>query len=257
MFCIVLMLFCIVPQGLWCTIPFDENQSTLNQLIERKIVTDNTIRLHLGCGQVKLQNYINIDFPPTRHSVQKTTAADVFCNITKLKFPSDSVQEIRSHHVFEHFDRSTALALLCAWHRWLDRNGILIIETPDFATSIAMLSDPHSSYIQKQSILRHIFGSHEAPWAIHCDGWYQEKFEHILSHLGFDVIKIEKTSWRLTANIIVTAQKKHDYSLSELSQKARIILTDSLVDQSPSEQVLLDVWFHNFEQALQEMILTA
>lgn len=198
------------------TIIFDETQSALKQLYNNNLIKDSPIKLHLGCGQVKLKDYVNIDFPLSHHSVQKESAADIFCNITKLKFPPKTVQEIRSHHVFEHFDRPTALALLSAWHTWLYPNGTLIIETPDFATSITMLSNSHYSYSQKQCILRHIFGSHEAQWAIHCDGWYQEKFEHILEALGFYITNIEKTSWKLTANIIVTAQKKHDYSTEEI-----------------------------------------
>lgn len=29
-------------------------------------------------------------------------------------------------------------------------------------------------------MLRHVFGSHEAYWAIHKDGWYNEKFSTVL-----------------------------------------------------------------------------
>lgn len=77
------------------------------------------LRLHLGCGEQRLEGYVNIDYPPSEHTVQTKTGADIFADITTLNFPTHSVDEIRLHHVFEHFDRATALALLIKWHSCL------------------------------------------------------------------------------------------------------------------------------------------
>ena len=134
-------------------------------------VPGQKLRLHLGCGESHLNGYINIDFPPSEHTVQTKQAADVYADITTLSFPPESIDEIRSHHVFEHFNRQQALALLCNWHQSLKIDGTLVIETPDFETSIHMIAGTTLSYKEKQTVLRHIFGSQEAYWATHYDGW--------------------------------------------------------------------------------------
>lgn len=58
--------------------------------------------------------------------------ADVFADIRQLEYPENSISEIRSHHLFEHFSRAEAIDLLLKWRKWLKPNGILRIETPDF-----------------------------------------------------------------------------------------------------------------------------
>jgi len=85
------------------------------------------IKLHLGCGETYLPGYINIDFPPSQHTVQKQPKADLYADIRQLSYPSESVEEIRLHHVFEHFDRPTALRLLIDWYEWLKEGGSRII----------------------------------------------------------------------------------------------------------------------------------
>jgi hypothetical protein len=66
-----------------------------------------------------------------------------------------------------------------------------------------MVVDPAVSYKDRQAVLRHVFGSHEAYWAIHKDGWYDEKFSTVLGALGFCDVRIEKSAWKATHNITV------------------------------------------------------
>lgn len=208
------------------------------------------LRLHLGCGERHLSGYINIDYPPIEHTVQTKSASDVFADITTLQFPDQTVDEIRLHHVFEHFDRPTALALLCRWNLWLKTGGSILIETPDFEASIALIDSQQHSYKQKQGILRHLFGSHEAEWAVHKDGWYKDKFQHVLSSFGFDNIQFEFTEWQMTRNITVLAKKHRIINLSELQQVVKRLLRDSMVDESASEEKLLEVLRNKFEKFL-------
>ncbi len=206
------------------------------------------LRLHLGCGQKHLEGYINIDYPASEHTVQTKPAADVFADIIQLAFPLESVDEIRLHHVFEHFDRPTALALLCRWHQWLKVGGRLIIETPDMEAGIRLLQSGQYTYKDKQVVIRHLFGSHEADWAVHKDGWYGEKFQHILSSLKFDNIQIELSSWAMTHNVTVSAHKSDRISPSVLVNSARQILRDSMVDQSQSEERQWKVWCKKLDE---------
>lgn len=213
------------------------------------------LRLHLGCGQTHLPDYINIDFPPSEHPLQSTSGADFFGDITQLSFPSKTVAEVRSHHTYEHFNRQTALALLAAWSYWLKKKGRLVIETPDFKESIKQLLDGNYSYQQKQVIMRHIFGSHEAFWANHYDGWYDEKFKHIIERFGFAIERIEQGSYLVIRNITIYATKKKNYSFNELRAIAHEILKESMVDNSVSEQALWKIWCDEFDRAYARLCL--
>lgn len=199
------------------------------------------LRLHLGCGENHFDGYVNIDFPITDHTVQVYSGADINGNIAQLKIPYGTVDEIRNHHVFEHFDRQEALALLCNWHLALKVGGTLMIETPDFEASIKLfLFDTSQNYHQKQAIMRHIFGSHEAEWAIHCDGWYKEKFLYVLNLLDFEVTNVEQHGWLNIRNITITARKKCNRSRESLLNTAKQILLDSKVVEG--EVKMWEVW---------------
>lgn len=151
-------------------------------------MADQKLKLHLGCGEKYLEGYVNIDFPDTEQSVIKTKA-DVFSNMHDLSYPEGSVDEIRSHHLFEHFSRAEALKLLTRWRSWLKPDGVLVIETPDFTTSASFFL-ASASRKRKYQLSRHIFGSEEAGWATHKDFWDKEKFQFVLKELGFTNIKV-------------------------------------------------------------------
>lgn len=205
------------------------------------------LRLHLGCGENHFNGYVNIDFPITDHTVQTYSGADVNGNIAQLRIPYGSVDEIRNHHVFEHFDRQEALALLCNWHLALKVGGTLVIETPDFEESIKLfLLDSSQSYSQKQAIMRHIFGSHEASWAIHCDGWYKQKYVHVLNLLDFEIIQIEQHGWLNIRNITITARKKSNRSREWLINSAQNILLESKVVEG--EVKMWETWCSQLRQ---------
>ena len=197
--------------------------------------------LHLGCGEVYLRGYVNIDFPRDQHPVQKRSVADFYADITKLSYAAGSVDEVRLHHVFEHFDRATAIRLLIDWYGWLREGGRLRIETPDFERCIRALRRKGPDAQQKA--IRHIFGSQEAPWAVHYDGWYESKFALYLKSLGFAKLAFQKAEWRGTYNITVTATKTgRAKTRAELLEAGERLLRLCLVDDSESELRMLNVW---------------
>lgn len=209
---------------------------------ERLVAPGAPLRLHLGCGEVRLNGFVNVDFPPSEHTVQQTTAADVYADITRLRFAAGTVDEIRLHHVFEHFDRPTAHALLARWQQWLRVGGELVIETPDLRACSRLLTDRSLSYAEQQVVIRHLFGSHEAPWAVHWDGWYEDKYRRVLGALGYHELQFEHAHWKLTHNVIVRARKRASLSPASLRGRIGELLYENLVDSSPSEQALWDIW---------------
>ena len=85
------------------------------------------MKLHLGCGQRYFEGYVNIDYPQSEHTVQQKSVADQFANLMELRYRKGTIDEVRLHHVFEHFPRATACALLASWNSWLKIGGILRI----------------------------------------------------------------------------------------------------------------------------------
>lgn len=217
------------------------------------------IKLHLGCGTRYLDGYINIDHPPTEHSVQQHLVADRYVDIRQLDFPASSVDEIRLHHVFEHFPRQIALALLCKWVDWLKPGGVLHIETPDVMRSAWAFISPFATKKTRNQIIRHLFGSHEASWAAHWDGWYAGRFKETLRILGFESIRCYHTRWGALRNIEVIARRGANVVTStEHEERVKKILADSLVTHvtfksvnsiSDSEIEMLKVWMDEWRDA--------
>ncbi len=208
---------------------------------------DKRLKLHLGCGEIYLPGYINVDFPPSRHSVQRHTKADILADVSQLHYPTGTVDEIRLHHVFEHFERPVALRLLIDWYGWLKEGGQLIIETPDFHRCVqAYLNSTNLN--SQMKIVRHLFGSHEASWAVHYDGWYRERFTHVLTALGYQNLEFTTGEWQETYNITVIATKRSPaIPKAEQIDQARQLLRLSLVDESPTEMRMLETWMEQFE----------
>jgi predicted SAM-dependent methyltransferase len=210
--------------------------------VEAAEATRQRPRLHLGCGERYLDGYVNIDYPPSAHTVQQTSPADELADITKLSYPPESVAEVRLHHVFEHFDRPTAMRLLIDWHEWLADGGRLVIETPDFERSVRAFTR-RIGRGDRGTILRHVFGSHEAAWAVHWDGWYADRYRRVLGALGFGSLSFTREKWRGTYNITVEATRSGGTRDRERQlEAAAAILRDSLVDESESELRLLAEW---------------
>jgi len=219
------------------------------------------LKLHLGCGAKYLEGYVNIDFPPSEHTIG-VPKADIFKDIRELEYPENTVDEIRNHHLFEHFTRQEALKLLLQWRRWLKPEGLLIIETPDFEECARLFVATDN--LEKQfKLARHIFGSHEAEWALHKDFWSKPKFQFVLDRLGFKIVEVHQNrsyyrkdnsfiakavgkigpesiknlTGDILPNIIVKAKK--DSRVINERKEAESILSMSLVG---AEKELLNVW---------------
>jgi hypothetical protein len=152
------------------------------------------------------------------------------------------------------------LALLCRWTDWLKPNGILHIETPDFLSSIYRFVSPFVSFDEKEQIMRHLFGSHEAPWAVHWDGWYEDRFKKILIALGYTDLKFIKSQWGATRNIeVIAIRGSLQFSLENYYEIVQAFLSGCLIKEpvrkgrvdlekvTPSEVQMLNVWMGEWQ----------
>ena len=192
---------------------------------------------------------MNIDFPPSEHSVQTQSIADEYHDITKLNYQINSIQEVRLHHVFEHFERATACALVASWNSWLTHKGVLHIEVPDFDKTAKAALSRFNNINNKKIAIRHLFGSHEAKWAVHAEGYSEWMLEDMLNCFGFKKTKVLKHNWRGTYNLEIVAEKINTITKHECETKAEEYLTGFLVDESEYE--LLKVWLQQFRNQIE------
>lgn len=206
-----------------------------------------------------MDGYVNIDYPPVEHTVQSGLTADRYEDIVELKFDAGTVDEVRLHHVFEHFTRQVAMALLCRWTDWLKPGGLLRIETPDVMACARALLSPFRSDGYKQQVIRHLFGSHEAKWAGHWDGWYESRFRETLGALGYRNLRIARNRWGALRNIEVVGERsERKFTIDEYRSIVARLLTKSLVTHvaprsraaiANSELSMHDVWMRDWERA--------
>jgi len=208
------------------------------------------MKLHLGCGQKYLKGYINIDYPMIKHTVQSKMIADIEADILKLKYKKSTVAEIRLHHLFEHFPRAVACALVGSWNSWLIKEGILRIEVPDFDRSVKSYFSPFASKKKKGVVLRHIFGSQEAPWAIHFNGWTENQLKDLMGIAGYKITEVKRNSYKGTYNIEVFAVKITDLSNNDYLKDSKAFLSNYLVDNSETEKIMLKVWMNELREQI-------
>lgn len=83
------------------------------------------MKLHLGCGNVRLPGFVNID-------ALESSAVDRLGDVTKLDYDDASVDMIYSCAVIEHVGRRQWTEVLAEWARVLKPGGLLRISTMDF-----------------------------------------------------------------------------------------------------------------------------
>lgn len=85
-----------------------------------------SLKLNLGCGNKRLDGYVNVDFPDN----YSKKPPDVSCDIRELPYEDNSVDEVLAVHVIEHFHLWEVPDILKEWTRVLKPGGQMILECP-------------------------------------------------------------------------------------------------------------------------------
>jgi hypothetical protein len=175
---------------------------------------------------------------------------DLEADLLTLDFPPETVDEIRLHHVFEHFNRVTALALLIRWHEWLKLGGLLHIETPDLVGSAeTLLSD--EPYEVKAGVARHLAGDQTDEWAYHVDHWFPARFDRTLKELGYTSVEVSTIRWDhppFLSSVVARAKKLRAIDREKRLAAADRVLLDSTV--AASEKPSWEIWKLQLRQVL-------
>jgi len=151
------------------------------------------VKLHLGCGGVRWQDFINVDLHPhtdAPDSSRSGCVADVFADIRHLGLEANSVDQIFTSHVLEHFPRWETEAMLRDWHRMLRQGGRLVVEMPDFWRCVMWLFHPSK---RKRELGRSQFYGNQwdrLEFETHRYVWSGSEFKRALREAGFRSVRL-------------------------------------------------------------------
>ncbi len=142
-------------------------------------------RLNLGCGDKILSGYINIDVAKSRNGA----TPDLLCDLHNLStIETNSIDEILSVHVIEHFWRWEVDAVLQEWVRVLKPGGKMFLECPNLISACkAFLQDPDATSGEGQEGQRTM-------WVFYGDPAWQDP---LMNH-----------RWGYTPNSLINLMKK-------------------------------------------------
>lgn len=84
-----------------------------------------TKRLHIGCGNIYLDGWENLD-------IFSSSKADIYSSALVIPRPRETYDLIYACHILEHFNRHLIMTVLNHWKDLLKPGGVLRLAVPDF-----------------------------------------------------------------------------------------------------------------------------
>lgn len=171
----------------------------INELIER----GQKVRLHLGCGSVHLEGYLNIDGEYMRHDPNV-----IIHDITQpFALPDNCVDEILTVHVIEHISRQHIPPMFREFLRVCRPGGMVAMEWPDLLKMCQeVVKNPdcfwtHDKRLVKRTISG-IYGDsarYPDPTMLHKWGYSAESMSRLLQDTGFSRTEIQPNHYGKSA----------------------------------------------------------
>jgi len=166
-------------------------------------------KLHLGCGDVILPGWINLD-------AASSPRVDVVDDAKTLaSIPLQSVDVIYTSCMLEHFSHRDTLSILHEWRRRLIPGGVLRVSVPDFEAAVA----EYSGGRPLQELLGLIIGGQKDVYDRHGSLFDFNHLKSLLEQAGF--IGVYRYAWQTTDHA-----QHDDYSsayLPHMNQAGRLM----------------------------------
>lgn len=182
-----------------------------------------SLKLHVGCGTVYLDGYVNLDVEVPGYSYlaserpdlmerNRTTVdryykkeesretleggpreeqfcvVDRYADLRSLPYEPNSADEIRSVQSLEHLDMKEGPRVLRHWRDVLRPGGVLHVDVPDFEeTARQLLAQPDEP--SKEWYYRLVYGSQKNAYAFHKNGFSPARLEWMLREAGFREVR--------------------------------------------------------------------
>lgn len=150
------------------------------------------IKLNLGCNDLPLEGFINIDI---RKSPE--VKADLIADALDLSehFQKDTVDEIYAGHLIEHLTPEEARIAVAHWYDLLGEGGILAVMTPDFRC----LCEEYLQGSISLEDMNNIYIFSYCQDSVHKSIWDQEALFSLLAEAGLKQIEpIDRQSNKYT-----------------------------------------------------------
>jgi len=146
-------------------------------------------KLHLGCGAVHQEGFVNVD-------VKATAATDLVASACDLSMIGDgTVERIETYHMIEHISEEAAHRAACEWLRVLIPGGALVVECPNLTACCKGIAKGHPGERGWRLAFGGIFGQIYRPdmgppagrahRTVHRWGWTPETLIAMLGDAGF------------------------------------------------------------------------
>ena len=181
------------------------------------------LKLHVGCGTVYLDGYVNLDVEVPGYSFLATERPDLlernrttvdryykveesretleggprapqacvvdrYGDLRALPYEVDTVDEIRSVQSLEHLDMKEGPRVLRHWRELLRPGGMLHVDVPDLEeTARQLLAQPDEP--SKEWYYRLVYGSQKNAYAFHKNGFSPARLEWMLREAGFREVR--------------------------------------------------------------------
>lgn len=136
------------------------------------------IKLNIGCGNMILEDWINVDlYNPN---------ADIKGDALALPFPDDYADVLWASHVIEHFHFHDGHKAVREWGRVLKPGGIIIIETPNLVELCKYFLE--SDEATRIDLYNAFFSSGWEPGQAHLFLYTPNQLRWTLEQMGFENI---------------------------------------------------------------------
>jgi len=159
------------------------------------------VKLNIGSGEVRFDGYLNVD-------VRDDCGADIVADAGQIPLPSESIEHIKAHDIYEHVPKDQAALLLAEWWRLLIVGGTLELRCPNLHALAVQLSYWHDKPSpQLNDLLNNIYGGHrfgpDGCWDQHHYGYSPTTLALNLEVAGFEVLSNDEA-----INMTVIAVKR-------------------------------------------------
>lgn len=159
----------------------------------------------MGCGTVKIPNYINID-------CDASLEPDLVCNvgIECLPYENETVSEILIFHTLERVEKKYWVNMLMEFNRVLFPGGELILTYPEFTICYEYWKENHKGMRDYWEAC--LYGRQASPSDYHVSICHTPEIMELLQRMGFECWTRAELEPQYT---ITVAEKKHPVRTKE------------------------------------------
>ena len=132
-------------------------------------------KINLGCGQVPIEGYLNID-------KRRLPGVDIVADVNNLPFEKETVLELFSSHLIEHFpEEELKRQLLPSWYNLIKKGGMLRTVLPD---SVTMMEQYLKGDFPFERLRMVTFGAQDYDGDFHYNMFSKESLKNLFLEVG-------------------------------------------------------------------------